>query len=160
MRLLTRSEGGWQFQLSRGEVHALRYLINQFPTTAQAAAKITRTDTDPKAAEREKLLNTSLAEHREELRQQAQHLISGDRLKTRRDQYVWTMGPDGREILLQILNDIRVESWRALGEPENLDALTNPTESEQVHHAHMTLAGHFECELLELEEPQDTASER
>src|ERR1019366_3565511 len=113
-----------------------------------------------KAAEREKLLNESLTEHREELRRKAQHLISGDRLKIQQDRYVLSLGLEDREILLQILNDIRVESWRALGEPEDLDPLTNHSESEQVHHNLMSLTGYFESKFLNLEELRKSAGER
>jgi hypothetical protein len=160
MRLLTQSEGGWRYQLSRGEAQALRSLVKLFPIPANVAVKITKTDPDPQAAEREKLLNKSLAEHREELRRNAQPLISDDRLKIRGDRYVLSLGLDDRETLLQILNDIRVESWRALGQPENLDPLTNPPESERVHHNRMSLAGYFEHMLLNLEETRKAATER
>ena len=54
MRLLTQSKSGWRYQLSRVEARALRSLIKLFPFTATVAVKITATDTDPKAAEREK----------------------------------------------------------------------------------------------------------
>jgi hypothetical protein len=160
MRLLTQTEGGWQYQLSRVEAPALRSLLGLFPLTANVAVKITQTDTDPKAAEREKLLNASLAEHREELRRKARHLLSGDRLKIRRDRCVLSLGLDDRESLLQILNDLRVESWRALGEPENLDLPANPSESERVHYNRMSLAGYFECKFLNLEEERKAATER
>ena len=159
MRLLTQSKSGWRYQLSRVEAQALRSLIKLFPFTATVAVKITATDTDPKAAEREKLLNESLAEHREELRKEAQHLIGGDRLKIRHEGYVLSIGLDDREILLQILNDIRVESWRALGQSEDLNPKANPSESEQAHHSLMSLAGYFECELLNLEETRKAATE-
>jgi hypothetical protein len=160
MKLLTQSKSGWRYQLSRVEAQALRSLIKLFPNTATVAVRITKTDTDPKAAEREKLLNELLAEHRAELRRKAQHLIAGDRLKIQHDRYVLSLGLDDREILLQILNDIRVESWRALGQPEDLDPLTNSSESEQAHHSLMSLAGYFECELLNLEETGRAATER
>jgi hypothetical protein len=159
MRLLTQSKGGWRYQLGRAEALALHSLIKLFPITAAAAVRITRTDTDPKTAEREKLLNESLAEHREELRRKAEHLLGDDRLKIRREGYVLSLGLDDREILLQILNDIRVESWRALGQPEDLALPTNPSESEQAHHSLMSLAGYFECELLNLQGPGKAASE-
>jgi hypothetical protein len=148
MRLLTHSKSGWRYQLSRVEAQALRSLIKLFPTTAHVAVRITQTDTDPKAAEREKLLNESLAEHREELRRKAQHLMSGDRLRLQHDRYV-----------LQILNDIRVESWRALGQPDDLDPPVNPSQDEQVHHNRMSLAGYFECNFLNLEEGREAAAE-
>ena len=155
MRLLTQSKSGWQYQLSLGEAQALRILMRGFPITEHAAVKITRTDTDPKAAEREKLLNESLAEHREQLSRKAQNLISNDRLKLRRDRYVLSIGLEDREILLQILNDIRVECWRALGQPENLDPPAKPPASEQTHHNRMNLAGYFECKLLDLQAAAD-----
>ena len=159
MRMLAHHERGWQYRLSQGEAHALRRLIGLFPSGASAAARITRTVTDPKAAEREKLLNASLIEHREELRRKAQHLIGGQRLKIKRDRYVWSIDLDDREVLLQILNDIRVESWRALGQPEDLDRPTNPSESQQVHYDRMSLAGYFECNLLNLDEEGNAAME-
>ena len=160
MRLLTQGKGGWRYQLSRAEAQALRSLLRLFPTTATVAVRITHTDTDPKAVEREKLLNDSLAQHREELRRKAQHLIGGDRLKVWGDRYVLSLGLDDREVLLQILNDIRVESWRALDQPEDLDPLPNPSESERVHHTRMSLAGYFECMLLNLEETGQAATEQ
>ena len=89
-----------------------------------------------------------------------QHLIGGDRLRLRGDRYVLSLGLDDREILLQILNDIRVESWLTLGQPEVLDPLPNPSESERVHHTRMSLAGYFECTLLNLEEPGKAATEQ
>ena len=160
MRLLTQGKGGWRYQLSRVEAQALRSLLILFPTTADVAVRITHTDTDPKAAEREKLLNDSLAEHREELRRKAQHLIGGDKLRLWGDRYVLSLGLDDREILLQIINDIRVEGWRALGQPEDLDPLPNPSQSERVHRTRMSLAGYFECTLLNLEEPGKAATEQ
>jgi hypothetical protein len=160
MRLLTQSKSGWRYQLSRAEAQTLRSLLKWFPTTANVAVRITHTDTDPKAAEREKLLNDSLAEHREELRRKAQHLIDGDRLKLLGDRYVLNLGLDDREILLQILNDIRVAGWRALGQPEDLDLPPNASESERAHHSLMNLAGYFECMLLNLDETGKAAAEQ
>jgi hypothetical protein len=84
----------------------------------------------------------------------------GERLTIRRERYVLRIGLEDREILLQILNDIRVESWRALGEPDDLDPLANPSESEQVHHNRMSLAGYFECNLLDLEETKQAPEGR
>ncbi len=159
MRLLAQSQSAWQYQLSCVEALGLRSLIKLFPLTATTYAKITKTDSDPKAAEREKLLNESLAEHREDLRRKAEHLVGGDSLKIRDERYMLTLGLDDREILLQILNDIRVESWRALGQPDDLDLPAHPSASELTQHNLMNLAGYFECELLNLQEPGDPATE-
>jgi hypothetical protein len=160
MKLLTQSKHGWRYQLSEVETQLLRNLLKWFPTTAAVAVRITKTDTDPKAAEREKLLNDSLAEHREELRRKARPLMGGDRLNLRSGRYVLSVGLDDRETLLQILNDIRIGSWRALGQPEDLDPPPNPSEGERAHHSLMNFAGYFECMLLNLEETGKAATEQ
>jgi len=66
---------------------------------------------------------------------------------------VWRLALDAatRETLLQILNDIRVGCWHALGEPETLDVFTPKTVAEISLQNWMDLAGFFEQSLIELE---------
>ena len=62
-----------------------------------------------------------------------------------------TLSLEERETMLQILNDIRVGSWRALGEPEDLHTKApQPGAQEFAYRSLMDLAGYFECGLLEL----------
>ena len=61
--------------------------------------------------------------------------------------------------MLQVLNDIRVESWRALGEPENLETCAFELSQDKFKFFYlMYLAGEFECCFLNLEE-QDRGDE-
>ena len=108
-------------RLNQGEGDCLQSLLRQFPITANIHAKISKTDTDPKSVEREKLLNESLVEHRKELKKQATNLLAPGKFKRGEKGCLLTLNPEEREILLQILNDIRIGSWHMLGEPEDLN---------------------------------------
>ena len=149
MKPVRKNKDGWQYHLNQGEGDCLRSLLQQFPISANAHAKISKTDADPKTVEREKLLNESLAEHRKELKKQATNLLDPGKFKRGEKGYVLALNLEEREILLQILNDIRIGSWHVLGEPEELEPETPPqTEKELVFYTLMNLAGYFEAAFL------------
>ena len=151
MRLLNQSGAGWKYELNQNEGMLLRALVKEFPLAAATAVKISRNGADPKSAERERLLNESLAEHRLELKRLAGKLLAA-RLKPEKDGWRLSVNVNEREVLLQLLNDIRVESWHALGEPESLEALSpHPSEADLRHHHLMHLAGYFEFKMLNAE---------
>ena len=149
MRLLKSSGAGWKYVLNQNEGILLRTLVKGFPLSAATAVEIARTGADAKSAEREWLLNESLAQHRQELKRQARKLLAAN-LRAGRDGWRLSLSAHEREVLLQLLNDIRVESWHALGEPENLDVPpAHPSESDLRHHHLMHVAGYFEWKMLE-----------
>lgn len=150
MKLLSQSNDGFQYQLSPEEAHLLRLLVRQFPVAAFSPAVISKMDC--RASEREKLLNESLAAHRVELKQKAGDLVGEDKFKTMEGRRLFRLGREAREILLQVLNDIRVESWRILGGPENLNLNLSSLPKENIRHYQlMELAGYFEYHFLNLE---------
>ena len=152
MRLLKHNGAGWKYALEPRERMLLRALIDEFLPTTATVAKITRTGPDAKSAERERLLNESLVQHRQELKRQAKQLLAA-RLKTGKDGWQLFLNEAERETLLQLLNDIRVESWHKCGALENLDLLPpQPSEADLRHHQFMHLAGYFEWKLLNLED--------
>jgi hypothetical protein len=152
MKLLKQVRDGWEYEMSPPEAMCLRTLIKQFPLTPATAVKITRSDSGGKVVEREQLLNESLAEHREELKRKALQFLTAGHFKTVQSNWRLRLNPEERETLLQLLNDIRVGSWRALGEPESLDSRpAAASESGLNFHTIMQLAGFFECKLLNLE---------
>jgi hypothetical protein len=149
MKLLKQSEAGWKYELNQNEGILLRTLVKEFPLTAATDVKIARTGADARSAERERLLNESLAQHRLEVKKQAGKLLAAN-LKAGKDGWRLSVSANEREVLLQLLNDIRVESWHALGEPENLDTLpAPPSEADLRHYNLMQLAGFFEWKMLE-----------
>jgi glucose dehydrogenase len=93
MKLLKHDKNGFQYELNRREGECLRSLLNQFPVTENNHAKISRTCAESETVEREKLLNESLAQHRDELKELAKNLMSADKLK--KDQNGWRLSqPD------------------------------------------------------------------
>ncbi len=151
MKLVKQGKGSWQYQLNPIEADLLNSLLHQFPFTRNMPAEITRTDKDPKVAEREKLLNESLAEHRKELQKQAWELLI-KKSKSRVQSPRLILNAEQRETLLQILNDIRIGCWVALGKPESMEPENlNQTAQELAQHHLMNLAGYFEHHLIEQE---------
>jgi hypothetical protein len=151
MKLVRQKDGVWQYHLAQNEADILVGLLNKFPFTKIDPVKISKTDKHPKAREREKLLNESLAEHRKELKKSALDLIRPDKFKQLEKGWLMTLSSENRETMLQILNDIRVGSWRALGEPEELHTNTPKTDAKDLaYRSLMDLAGYFECALLNL----------
>jgi len=147
MKLLKQVRNGWEYELNHQEAMCLRTLVREFPLTPATPAKITTAESARKAAERERLLNESMVEHRMDMKLKAARLLKASQAGWR-----LRLNPEERETLLQLLNDIRVGSWRALGEPEDLE-FKSPSASERklCFHTFMQLAGYFEVKLLNLE---------
>ena len=153
MKLVKQSKRGFQYQMGDEEARSLRLLVKQFPVAPISRVKISKTDAD--AVEREKLLNESLAGHRDELKRKAGDLISDDNFKSAAKIQIFRVSLEGREIMLQILNHIRIECWRILGEPENLDMDVSSLPKDKIKYYHcMHLAGFFEYHFLNLEGEQ------
>ena len=149
MKLIKQTEGNWQFALHQNEFDLLCHLMKKFPHTQKAPAKISKTDKDPKSVEREELLNESLIEHRKELKRQAVNLVAGNKLKISKQHHLLLLTAEDREILLQILNDIRVGCWHSLGEPESLDLQQFDCSALELRYRSlMNLAGYFEHHLI------------
>jgi len=150
MKLVKTTNRSWKYLLSQNEADLLQGLIRNFPFTEYRQAKISNTEVNPKAAERGKLLNESLAEHRNELRKLALNLLAGQQWKKSGKDCHLTLNSEAREILLQILNDIRIVCWHELGEPEDLESKPARTSLKNLAHRNlMDLAGYFEYSLLE-----------
>lgn len=152
MRLVRQLKGSWQYRLNQSEADILLGLVRRFPFTEMHRAKISRSDQSPQAVEREKLLAEALAEHREKLQQQAASLLGGEKWKQAGKDHWLTLDSASREMLLQLLNDIRIGCWHALGTPEILDLPTLHDSAKNLGYRQlMELAGYFEMSLLELE---------
>jgi hypothetical protein len=153
MKLVKQAKGSWQYQLNQNEADILLGLLQKFPFTELDPAKISKTDKAPEAIERGKLLNESLAEHRNELKKLAVDLAGPDKWKKSEKGHLLTLDSGAREILLQILNDIRIGCWRALGEPESLETLPGDASMKDLAYRNlMDLAGYFEMNLILSEE--------
>ena len=153
MKLVKQTQKGFQYELEGEDVESLRFLVNQFPIVAFSPAKVSKTDAGSSAMEREQLINDSLRLHREGLKRKARGLILREKFTMSDGKQFYRIMLKARETMLQILNDIRVESWRILGEPENPETNVFRLTGEKFKYYHfMRLAGYFEYHFLNLEE--------
>jgi hypothetical protein len=149
MKLVNESKGVWRYQLKEKEAAVLVELIKKFPFAEIDHVKISNTEKDPDTIEREKLLNESLSDHRRELKSLAQNLLDQDKFKKIKSGQLLTLDSEEREILLQVLNDIRIGSWHVLGDPESLESTpANPSNQYLAYRGLMDVAGYFEIGLI------------
>jgi hypothetical protein len=153
MKLVKQTQKGFQYELNGEDAESLCFLIKQFPIRTFSEAKISRTDSSLNAMEREQLINESLRAHRAELKRKARGLVLPEKFTKSGRKLFYRITLRSRETMLQILNDIRVESWRILGEPENPEECIFRLKGEKFKYYHfMRLAGYFEYHFLNLEE--------
>jgi hypothetical protein len=148
MKLADHSSNRWCFQLNHQEANLLRGLLSKFPLSPVAGHPFSKSDDSAGAADRQKLLNESLAEHRRDLKRLARDLLREEHWRPSPQGPLLLLSSEAREILLQILNDIRLGCWQALGEPDDLEQLA-PAEPLTSHRTLMDLAGYFEMNLLD-----------
>lgn len=155
MKFVKITPEGAQFFLQPSELQLLHSLLKQFPFTETQPTRISRGEADPQMAEREKLLKESLAEHRKELKNSARRLLALEKLRPWKKGHLWTLTLPEREIFLQIMNDIRVGCWYALGQPGELDAGPGAKLSPQefTWRSLMHMAGYFEHYLILADDP-------
>jgi hypothetical protein len=119
MKLLRVSKNSLAFLLNSRDKKLLLEMLELYPLVPAAHHRLTRPDDPAPSDENQRLLEESLAEQRRENRKQVQAMLqqpdrfraieSGIELRLQRTEVEW---------LLQVLNDVRVGSWLALGEPE------------------------------------------
>ena len=148
MNLIGQAGGRWKYQLENNEAAVLCGLVRRFPVTRPFPARISRANADH---DRQKLLKESLAEHRKELKLMAADLLANHQWRKTGDGLVLTLSAGERETLLQILNDIRIGCWHAIGEPDEVEAPPDASRQEVTYRHWMDLAGYFEMNLVEPE---------
>jgi hypothetical protein len=145
MRLFQANHEGYGFEFSRRERQLLFEILSLYPLTPAAHHRLSR-NPGPRDEENQTLLDESLASHREETRQRVRALVSNPRcFQPQGEGYVWLASRGEMECLLQVLNDIRVGSWLALGSPR-LHPVANlsSTPEARAHRRAMDIAGGFE----------------
>ena len=153
MKLVKKTDDEVVFWLHPDERDALLMVVDHYPVLKEDYQSL-RQSPDPKIAEAvQELLRQALAEQKAENQRFKQTLLQeGSHLKRVGRGYHLTLKPHEVERLLQVLNDVRVGLWYALGCPES-------HEPEAMLHGHlrqldkywaMELAGSLEWNLIEL----------
>ena len=116
MKLLTHDAGRCELQFTTQEKDLLLGLLPQYPKLPADHHQASRNgDAD---AEVQKLLAEALAEQRESNRAAAQAFLAST-ARFEHDEDDWRLSITNAEVewLLQVLNDLRIGSWLALGSP-------------------------------------------
>ncbi len=151
MKLLRADREGFHFDLSPREKRLLFDLLKFYPRVPAAHQRLSRTAQPQPNDENQRLLDDAVTAHREENKRQIlAWLNEPERFKPTGAGHRFTLSAPQMEWLLQVLNDVRVGSWIALGSPDTeagekitLDERTAP------HFWVMEMAGFFESALLE-----------
>jgi hypothetical protein len=101
-------------------------------------------------AENQRLLDEALAEQRANKKRQLQALLQAEEtVRATRAGFELHLRQADCEWLIQVLNDVRVGSWIALGEPEELPRQLPADGTKAAQACAMELAGLFQMTLLE-----------
>lgn len=120
MKLLRCDKSGLIFQLGRREKQLLLETLELYPLVPAAHHRLSKDGQGPDADENQRMLEAALAEQRQENRRQVLTMLNEpERFRTLKSGFELTLTPPQAEWLLQVLNDVRVGSWLALGEPES-----------------------------------------
>ena len=148
MRLVQSDKKEFVFSLHEREKHALCRLLQLYPLVPPAHHRLSNAPGESDVKENQQLLEEALTEQRRENRRHvAGFLAEPNRFQPDDGELRCTIQIWETEWLLQVLNDIRVGAWLALGEPEDLEQ-PPISESNAPLWAAMELAGYFESELL------------
>ncbi|HEX5218946.1 MAG TPA: hypothetical protein VFZ59_05215 [Verrucomicrobiae bacterium] len=119
MKLLRSGKSVFVFQLSPREKQVLLETLELYPLVPASHHRLSNTGSPSESDENQRLLEESLAEQRKENRKQVQAMLEQpERFRETKNGLQFSLKHSEVEWLLQVLNDIRVGSWLALGEPE------------------------------------------
>ena len=151
MKLIHARRDHSVFEISRGEKQLLFEILELYPLVSATHHRLSKTTPPDPHDEDQRLLEESLAAKRRENRKNVQALLNesgrfqtappGFHLKITRPEIEW---------LLQVLNDIRVGSWIALGSPDPESGKHAVYDEKMVpRYQAMELAGAFEMVFLD-----------
>jgi len=151
VKLLRLKKGGFVFFLEKREKQQLLALLHRYPLVPSAHQSLSKSAAAAHQNEaNQRLLDEALAEQREENKKQFQQLLKDkNRFHPTEDGWHMTLSGPDIEWLLQVLNELRVGNWLALGAPEH-DVWDFELSQENAPCAWaMEMAGYFQVQLLE-----------
>jgi hypothetical protein len=147
---VTRSDRQWVLHLSTRERRLLFEILKLYPRMPVGHLRLSQSGAGTEAEANQRLLEEALAEQRKENKQRLQALLAdAERWKEIKPGFRLALSAGEIEWLLQVLNDIRVGSWVALGSPEQIYQLALLNETTAPHFWAMEISGLFQQPLIE-----------
>jgi len=139
------------FEISRREKDLLFEILRLYPLVPPAHQRLSKTAAAGRLNEHQRLLEEALAAQRAENRRYILALLDEpDRFQTAPNGLLLKISRSEADWLLQVLNDVRVGSWIALGSPDTEAGGKIPANEETAPHLRsMEIAGAFESVLLD-----------
>lgn len=148
MKLLRTSKDRFVFHVGKRERQLLFETLQLYPLVPAAHHRIAQPDQFPNSRELQEMLEEALAENRRENRKQVVAMLTEpDRFREKAHGFELILTRPQIEWLLQVLNDVRVGSWLALGEPEP-DAEPELNEQNARYLLALEVCGMFQSMLL------------
>ena len=151
MKLIRTRREKLVFEISLPEKRLLFEVLKLYPLVSATHHRLGRKSNIVQPNDHQRLLEESLADQRKENRKNVQAMLDkpGHFQTTASGGQLTLSGPE-IEWLLQVLNDIRVGSWIALGSPDPEQGKTTTFDEKTAPHFHMMeLAGAFEMVFLD-----------
>jgi hypothetical protein len=149
VRLLRADPQGFVFRVTEREKDALRDVLKLYPCVPPAHHRLRRTSKPGSADECQRLLDQALAEQRARNQRRVRALLDAPgTFRPLLPGWQFALRRSACEWLMQVLNDVRVGSWIALGSPEELPRSLSGDAAVARRVYAMELAGLFQMELL------------
>jgi hypothetical protein len=145
MKFFHGSADAYSFEFNLREKQMLFQVLGLYPLVPGAHHRLSRREGEPNQ-DNQAWLEESLASHREETRKKVRQLMTNPgNFPAKGGGFRWTAARADMEWMLQVLNDVRVGSWLALGSPELEAAREREPEPKDLKHwVTMEVAGGFE----------------
>jgi hypothetical protein len=139
------------FEMSRQEKGLLFEILQLYPLVSPAQYRLSKTARAGRLNDHQQLLEESLAAQQEENRKNVRTLLrKRGRFQTAPAGLLLKITRSETEWLLQVLNDVRVGSWIALGSPDTEAGEEIPMNEKTAPHIYsMEVAGAFEMVFLD-----------
>ncbi len=151
MKLIRSKRNKLVFEISLSEKRLLFEVLKLYPLISVTHHRLTKAARTAKHDENQRLLEESLAAQREENRKNVRAMLDEPgRFQAAASGFQLTLSGPEIEWLLQVLNDVRVGSWIALGSPDP-ESGKKIVFNEKIlpHFRTMELAGAFEMVFLD-----------
>jgi hypothetical protein len=148
VKLIRSDNKNFTFQLNQREKLLLLATLELYPLVSESHHRLSKDGKGPNADDNQRLLEDALGEQRKENRRQVQAILNKpQRFRETKTSFELKLKDSEIEWLLQVLNDVRVGSWLALGEPEQGEE-PEVTEENAKYLFAMQVCGMFESALL------------
>ena len=148
MKLIHTGKNLVTFSLSQREKQLFLRTLQLYPLVPPAHHQLSKSSQQQTATENQQWLEEAVAEQRHENRKHIRALLdTPGRFQETASGIQFSLKHQEIEWLLQVLNDVRIGAWLALGEPEE-GFVPEINNANAAHLFAMEVSGHFQVEIL------------